>query len=224
MLSGATGLKNQRDEDLFQDLFRYVKRKGLTVGELYDDVVQRVFRARTGETLRAVELKAAPGEIGLQAGADSPYFGVINIGDVTGLMRLLEAQGIAREEENISGSLFERINDAGSTVNVLIGSRKFMEGWDCYRVSNMGLMKIGMGEGSQIIQLFGRGVRLRGKGLSLKRSMVLEPGAAPPNIRLLETLNVESSWIPTSWSAAWWLNKAPRARSWMPGWRAFTPW
>jgi len=190
VLSGATGLKNQRDEDLFQGLFTYVKGKGLAAGELYDDVVQQVFHAQAGETLRAVELKAATGEIGLRAGADSPYFGVINIGNVTGLMRLLEAQGIARDEENISGSLFDRINDAGSTVNVLIGSRKFMEGWDCYRVSNMGLMNIGMGEGSQIIQLFGRGVRLRGKGLSLKRSAALEPGDAPPNIRLLETLNV----------------------------------
>lgn len=190
VLSGATGLKNQRDEDLFQDLFRYVKRKGLAAGELYDDLVKRVFRAGTGETLRAVELKAAAGEIGLRAGADGPYFGAINVGDVAGLMKLLEAQTVAREEENISGSLFDRINDAGSTVNVLIGSRKFMEGWDCYRVSNMGLMNIGMGEGSQIIQLFGRGVRLRGKGLSLKRSMVLERGDAPPDIRLLETLNV----------------------------------
>lgn len=190
VLSGETGLKSQRDEDLFQDLFHYVKDKRLTAGQLYDDIVERVFGAQAGQTLRAVELKAVPGEIGLRAGADSPYIGVINIGDVTGLMKLLEAQGIACEEENFSGSLFDRINDADSTVNVLIGSRKFMEGWDCYRVSNMGLMKIGMGEGSQIIQLFGRGVRLHGKGNSLKRSAALELSGTPPNIRLMETLNV----------------------------------
>jgi len=190
VLSGATGLKNQRGEDLFQDLFAYITSKGLTAGALYDDIVKRAFGAQAGETLRAVELKAAPGEIGLRVGADNPYFGVINIGDVAGLMKLLEARGLPREEENISGSLFDRINDADSTVNVLIGSRKFMEGWDCYRVSNMGLMKIGMGEGSQIIQLFGRGVRLHGKGDSLKRSAALQPADAPPIIRLLETLNV----------------------------------
>lgn len=34
----------------------------------------------------------------------------------------------------------------------------------------MGLLNIGKGQGSQIIQLFGRGVRLKGKGMSLKRS------------------------------------------------------
>jgi hypothetical protein len=65
-----------------------------------------------------------------------------------------------------------------------------MEGWDSFRVSSMGLMNIGKGEGAQIIQLFGRGVRLWGKGLSLKRSSALEPDGAGLHIRLLETLNV----------------------------------
>jgi len=65
-----------------------------------------------------------------------------------------------------------------------------MEGWDSFRVSSMGLMRIGMGEGSQIVQLFGRGVRLWGKDYSLKRSSALPIDEPPPNIHLLETLNV----------------------------------
>ena len=73
-------------------------------------------------------------------------------------MKLLAQQGIPCEQENITGSLFDRINDPQSPVNVLIGSRKFMEGWDSFRVASMGLLNIGKGEGSQIIQLFGRGV------------------------------------------------------------------
>jgi hypothetical protein len=75
-------------------------------------------------------------------------------------------------------------------VNILIGSRKFMEGWDSFRVASMGLMNIGKGEGAQIIQLFGRGVRLWGKNRSLKRSKASEPDGVPPYIGLLETLNV----------------------------------
>jgi len=47
----------------------------------------------------------------------------------------------------------------------------------------MGLLNIGKGEGPQIIQLFGRGVRLKGKNLSLKRS-------GNPEISILETLNI----------------------------------
>ena len=188
-LRGETGLKDRRDEDIFKDLFVYLKGKDRSAEETYEGM-RRVLCAQPGDNLRAIELKAATGEIGLRSGADSPYFGVINVGDVAGLMKLLEANGIPREDENITGSLFGRINEASSPVNVLIGSRKFMEGWDSFRVSNMGLMNIGKGEGAQIIQLFGRGVRLWGKGLSLKRSSALEPHGAVPHIRFLETLNV----------------------------------
>ncbi len=53
----------------------------------------------------------------------------------------------------------------------------------------MGLLNMGQGEGSQIIQLFGRGVRLKGKGMSLKRSL---PHERPKGVHLerLETLNI----------------------------------
>jgi hypothetical protein len=190
LLNGQSGLKDPNGEDLFKDLFGYLRKQNRSSEEIYDDIVRRVFNANPGETLRAVELKAAVGEIGLRAGADNPYFGVINIGDVAGLMKLLKEQGIPCEEENISGSLFDRINDPDSTVNILIGSRKFMEGWDSFRVASMGLMNIGKGEGAQIIQLFGRGVRLWGKNRSLKRSRASESNGAPPHIGLLETLNV----------------------------------
>ena len=53
----------------------------------------------------------------------------------------------------------------------------------------MGLLNIGRSEGSEIIQIFGRGVRLRGKGASLKRSAALD-GNHPDHIGLLETLNI----------------------------------
>ncbi|RME09286.1 MAG: hypothetical protein D6802_12450 [Ardenticatenia bacterium] len=53
----------------------------------------------------------------------------------------------------------------------------------------MGLLNIGRSEGSQIIQLFGRGVRLKGKDFSLKRSAAI-PDEHPKHIKLLETLNI----------------------------------
>jgi hypothetical protein len=189
-IKGETGLEDQSGEDIFRNLFPYLKEKNLTSAEIYDGILQRVFHFQAGGTLRAAELKAASGEIGLRTGMDSPYFGVINIGDVPKLMKLLAQQGIPCEQENITGSLFDRINDPQSPVNVLIGSRKFMEGWDSFRVASMGLLNIGKGEGSQIIQLFGRGVRLWGKDRSLKRSSALPADSTPPYIRLLETLNV----------------------------------
>ena len=56
---------------------------------------------------------------------------------------------------------------------------------------HMGLMNVGSSEGAQIIQLFGRGVRLKGYDMSLKRSgkaQLPEGVDAAEAHRLLETL------------------------------------
>ena len=50
----------------------------------------------------------------------------------------------------------------------------------------MGLMNMGKSEGAQIIQLFGRGVRLKGKDFSLKR----EAANAPYQVRALQTISI----------------------------------
>ncbi|MDH7513479.1 MAG: hypothetical protein QHH14_11095, partial [Clostridiales bacterium] len=60
------------------------------------------------------------------------------------------------EEDAVSGSLFNDIGRPDTTLEILIGAKKFMEGWNSWRVSAMGLLNIGRQEGSQIIQLFGR--------------------------------------------------------------------
>ena len=130
--------------------------------------------------------------MGLRADGSNSYFGVIYIGDTPAFKRLVDAEnkGIVLAEESFQESLFNRINEPDSTVEVLAGARKFIEGWNSWRVSNMGLLNIGRSEGSQIIQLFGRGVRLKGRNMSLKRSSPLVDGPHPEHIRLLETLNI----------------------------------
>jgi hypothetical protein len=54
----------------------------------------------------------------------------------------------------------------------------------------MGLMNVGKNEGPQIIQLFGRGVRLKGLDFCLKRSRKIMGIRAPADLELLETLNI----------------------------------
>ena len=129
--------------------------------------------------------------MGLKASNAQDYFGLIYIGDTGAFKNLVEAAdvGLALEEDALAGSLFEGINGLHTRIEVLIGAKKFMEGWNSWRVSNMGLLNIGRSEGSEIIQLFGRGVRLRGRGTSLKRSAALD-GSHPEHIGLLETLNI----------------------------------
>src|SRR4029079_12483746 len=123
--------------------------------------------------------------------SDNEPFGVINVGDDTKLVKLCEENGIAIEDSEFSSSLFHAINTPQSTVNLLIGSKKFTEGWNSWRVSTMGLMNVGQTEGSQIIQLFGRGVRLKGYGRTLKRSgrtVLPDEVNRPRHITTLETL------------------------------------
>jgi hypothetical protein len=101
--------------------------------------------------------------------------------------------GRTTTEPSIEIEIAHAINTPQSTVNMLIGSKKFTEGWNSWRVSTMGLMNVGQTEGSQIIQLFGRGVRLKGYGSSLKRSgktQLPDEMTRPKHIGLLETLSI----------------------------------
>lgn len=157
--------------------------------ELYVDILKRLFHAPLRGRLRVTLLKKTDGELALSVGG-ADAFGVINIGDASGFYKTVGAQtAFDCTEDDFSDSLFQKINHADSTTNLLIGSRKFSEGWSSWRVATMGLLNMGKKEGSQIIQLFGRGVRLKGKDFSLKRSL---PENRPKNIHLekLETLNI----------------------------------
>ena len=182
--------------NLFGDAFGALRAQleaGWSVQALLADLRERLFHASGATGLRLVNLTSAQGEIGLRAGDADAFFGVIDVGNDRGFLQLTEADlpDIAISESDFQGSLFKRINQQGSNINVLLGAKKFIEGWSSWRVSTMGLMNIGRGEGPQIIQLFGRGVRLLGKNRSLKRSSAMpEAGPHPDELPLLETLNI----------------------------------
>jgi len=150
-----------------------------------------VLHAPASGGLHLCDIRGGAGELGLMASGAEDYFGLIYIGDTGTFKKLVEADdsGIMLEEDVVSGSLFDGISEPDTSVNILIGAKKFMEGWNSWRVSNMGLLNIGRQEGSEIIQLFGRGVRLRGEGFRLKRSSELS-GSHPEHVGLLETLNI----------------------------------
>lgn len=158
--------------------------------DIYLDILARLFNTtHSGQRLRVLNLIGSKGELALQVGEAEP-FGLINIGDSPSLYKICEDdKTFDFQRDDFAKSLFHTLNDKDSQLNILIGSRKFTEGWSSWRVSTMGLLNMGRGEGSQIIQLFGRGVRLKGRNYSLKRST---PGERPKGLHLekLETLNI----------------------------------
>ncbi len=191
LLRDQAGLHDSRGNPLFRNAFAYLQRHGGTAAELFGDILRAVFNAASPGMLHVELLKGADGEIALKLGENDP-FGVINVGDAPKLAKLCEdfADELVVTDREFSGSLFHGINQPDTTVNVLIDSKKFSEGWNSWRVSTMGLMNIGRSEGSEIIQLFGRGVRLKGYGFSLKRSQHISGIKRPEHIRVLETLNI----------------------------------
>jgi len=191
LIEGKTGLVTPDGQDVFEHNFKYLRESGLPPQKAHQDILVKVLHAPTVGGLHLCDIRGSAGEIGLKASGAEDYFGLIYIGDTSAFKKLVEEDdsGMTLEEDAVTGSLFDGISEPDTSIDVLIGAKKFMEGWNSWRVSSMGLLNIGRKEGSEIIQLFGRGVRLRGKGYSLKRSSTLD-GKHPDHVSLLETLNI----------------------------------
>ena len=192
LLKGDSGLTDEYGADAFADKYPYLRATGRkSAAAVYRDMLARTLHAPSAGGLHIVDIQGSDGELGLKAAGSDTYFGLIYIGDTARFKNLVADAdaGITVGEDAIAGSLFDDIGTPNTTMEVLIGSKKFIEGWNSWRVSNMGLLNIGRNEGSQIIQLFGRGVRLRGRDMTLKRSSAPD-GPHPEHIELLETLNI----------------------------------
>lgn len=147
--------------------------------DVYDDILKTIFNSEHVARMR-VQPIAATGEIVLSVGLSKP-FGLVHIGASGDFVKLCEKEAAIFDtlpSDGFSESIFAKIgkkNDKdGEAISYLIGAKKFMEGWSSWRVSTIGLLNVGQSEGTQIIQLFGRGVRLKGRNFSLKRSTAEE--------------------------------------------------
>jgi len=197
LLSRKDDLRGKDQKPVFSNIFHYlIERYSSDKAEdIYKDILSEVFNSESRGTLHVVNLKGTSGEIGLRVGG-ADFFGVINVGDPGGLVKKCEEEitggTVVVTEQTFSSSLFHGINAKDSKINLLVGAKKFSEGWSSWRVSTMGLMNIGKTEGSEIIQLFGRGIRLRGYNFTLRRSgfVDLSDGKHPEQISIMETLNI----------------------------------
>lgn len=188
------GFVDQQGRNLLASRLPHLDRAGdkpALARSIHEGILRDVFNAPAGGTLAVQLLRGATGEMAMKVGEGEP-FGVVNVGEPGAVADACEQEGITKLEDDAHRpSLFHGINRDDSTINLLVGSRKFTEGWNSWRVSSIGLMRMGRGEGTQIIQLFGRGVRLRGYRMSLRRSSVLTlTPERPRNLRHVETLQV----------------------------------
>ena len=191
LLDGESGLTDESGGDYFAGRISDLVGDGSDA--VYDDICNTLFHG--SGRLHVVYLTAGEGEMHLCT-ADNAPFGVVNVGDSAALYKILAENAnpdlIVEREAGFVRRLFADVDRADSTVNVVIGARRFIAGWNSWRVSTMGLMHVGVSEGPEIIQMFGRGVRLKGWNMSLKRHR--ESGAEPPadgdRLMELETLRI----------------------------------
>lgn len=192
LMNGEGVLTDANWRNLVSQQFLFLKNECHDGETVYRELLGDVFNTTAGTRLVARHLSAA-GEIALSVG-NAPAFALINIGDTAKFANTLSTTAgtdFSVETDALAESLFHKINEKDSSISFLVGSRKFTEGWSSWRVSTMGLMNIGKSEGTQIIQLFGRGVRLRGRGFSLKRSTNEDRRRKEIGFLLkLETLNI----------------------------------
>ncbi len=196
ILQGKSGIQTEDGRDMFEGHLTYLRREKLPdPKKVFDGILKKVFLAASAGELEIRQLTSSKNEVALRvAGTETP-FGVIAIGSVNDFKKIMasEAPGLAITEDAIQQPLFPRIKYASSPQTILIGAKMFMEGWSSWRVANIGLLNVGVSEGSEIIQLFGRGVRLKGYGFDLKRSEKVKRHDGrdhPPHIRVLERLNI----------------------------------
>ena len=138
--------------------------RGTRPETLAETMLASVFGWSRGDKPLLRTLGSATGELGLGLlrGASVHYFGVVNVGDVGGLKKALEAAQLQVSRDAFTPSLFARLDQDGTGLNLLVGSRRFAEGWDNYRASSMTLLRLGQKEGSLIVQMFGRVIRFAG--------------------------------------------------------------
>ena len=113
-MGNDAGLINENGQELFYQDFLALKEifgQNIDPVKIFADILRLVFNSDGNSDeprLRMKNISQISGEIGLKVGEYGDYFGVINIGDTSGLLKNCERKGlIIGNEEFISESLYQ---------------------------------------------------------------------------------------------------------------------
>ena len=109
LLDAKDGLNDKMGHSIFRNAFREIRKWGRSAQEVFQDILKEVFNSDVaGASLHIDNLKSQDGEIGMRVG-NADYFGVINVGDDKGLLKICEANKMNTGERDFSSSLFHDI-------------------------------------------------------------------------------------------------------------------
>ncbi len=132
-------------------------------------------------------------EILLKLVSSTEYFALIRIGDADSFSKSILTNDYQEITTFVKEVHFKKLNEPINTINLLMGSRSFYEGWDSNRPNVINLINIGGREAKKFVpQSIGRGIRIQPNPTDFSKRQRLLDGNADKN-QLLETLFVFST-------------------------------
>ncbi|MBI4025941.1 MAG: DEAD/DEAH box helicase family protein [Verrucomicrobia bacterium] len=134
--------------------------EALSVADVWRDVYN--FESKGGGEIDVLVRPGNRQEIAFKMKTSERPFALIKIGDIADWLRE-QLTGFNFIETLDTESFFTALNNADSSINILMGSRTFYEGWDSNRPNVINFVNIGIGEDAKkfILQSVGRGVRVQ---------------------------------------------------------------
>lgn len=126
----------------------------------FNDIKEGVFNTTGTGSIEVIECEAKD-ELAFQLStANGKPFALLKASEATKWnSNILE--GFVTSKEVVSKSFFDDLNSPDSSINILLGSRIFSEGWDSNRPNIVNFINIGVSEAQKfVLQAIGRGVRV----------------------------------------------------------------
>jgi len=134
----------------------------------YNHILKYVYNSETNGKIEVIKIPKNEEELVLKLKTSDKPFALIKIGDI-GKWVKEKLKNYEINESYDNQSYFQRLNEDDNSINILLGSRSFYEGWDSNRPNVMMFINIGKGDSRKyVLQSIGRGERiepLKGKGM-----------------------------------------------------------
>ena len=125
------------------------------------DLLKSVFNTDVPGQIEVLFRPSNNKEVAFKMKTSDEAFALIRIGDVSN-WRLHELAAYEINHRFSDEGFFDHLNQADSSINILLGSRSFYEGWDSNRPNVIMYINIGTGTDARkfILQSVGRGARI----------------------------------------------------------------
>lgn len=163
-------LKNENNETLnLISKYKGAFNLNLNDKKIFDEIITHCFYGdKNNNNLSTRVWEFSNNELSFSLGEPDKSFAVVYVGNVASISEFEKI----KEKSHLYNSIIDTFlsDPDNSNIQFLIVGRKLLEGFDTIRINTLSLFEIGKKEGSLVVQLFGRGVRLKGsREESLKR-------------------------------------------------------